>query len=1273
MTASLIDTRGFLWDFTNYGTVSNGTSDAFDGAANLTIGDGVRSQSFSPHISYLENGDREHVVPGYTPILDVAVVRKGYVPSSGAAYARFTEFLTNTTSSTITRTLTLSTNLGSDGSTRILSTSSGDTTFSTGDNWIVTDDATSGGGDPAVLHLFSINGAALRPSNVSLSGDNLTYSFNVTLRPGETKAFVHFMAQSHDLSQLTSIATALTSNISAHLATAMTSAEVSQVANVASIYSSSVSVSALPSQYSDLELIGGAPIFGVGNGYANTIYGNNAANLLKGVGGNDTLYGRGGDDRLYGGVGNDTLDGGPGDDVLAGEAGFDTASYGSATAGVSVSLDIAGWQDTVGAGIDLLSSIENLSGSRFDDRLTGNGNANTLTGASGNDTLIGGGGADTLVGGSGNDTASYENARAGVRASLTSPGINTNDARGDVYSSIENLAGSAHADTLTGNALANTLRGLGGDDVLSGAGGNDRLLGGYGKDKLFGGDGNDELHGDVGSGLVTTSATTTIPSTGEQLSVSLTLPDASSSSAVPVTGFVSRTPITSTQFNIAFVIDVSGSTADTFSGDVTIGDRNGDGVFNTILDAEIAAFEALLAGITAQIGAENLNIAVIPFESNALIDYSGNAAYDSNGNGVSNVVESLRSLDELGGTDFEAGLQQTINFFNRTTEGQNLVFFLSDGGNNEGGTITDEVSSLISKNGIAATVKSFGVGRYAVERDLDLVDDGLSNNSVDIVLDPSDLSSVLIDPGISKSDVRSVELFVNGTLTTTLTGNQLTATPLGLRFSFSTVLHGLTIGADDIVTVRVTASDPANTSVTSSQIVEEARFFDSADLVFGGNGDDLIWGGGGDDQLYGDAGNDFMSGEAGNDWIDGGAGADRMDGGLGNDTFIVDNAGDRVNENLSEGVDTVRASVSHALSAYVENLILTGSANLVGWGTHLNNKMYGNNGANILKAFGGNDILDGRAGADTMEGGTGNDTYIVDNLGDRVVEQWGQGVDAIRSSVSYALPDNVETLVLTGAARISGWGTDFSNKLVGNSAANTLKAFDGDDILNGGGGADTMYGGADNDVYVVDNTGDRVIELRGEGLDVVQSSISYVLANFVENLTLTGTAAINGWGNHLDNFLLGNGAANSLSGGGGNDTLNGGAGDDRLYGGAGDDRMFGGIGADKLFGEAGKDTFIFRSIADSTVGLAGRDTIAGFDGAGGDRIDLTGIDANVNLGGDQAFNFIGTQNFTHHAGELRYYKNSSGSFVLADVNGDGGADFSIHLSQVTLLKDYFLL
>lgn len=173
---------------------------------------------------------------------------------------------------------------------------------------------------------------------------------------------------------------------------------------------------------------------------------------------------------------------------------------------------------------------------------------------------------------------------------------------------------------------------------------------------------------------------------------------------------------------------------------------------------------------------------------------------------------------------------------------------------------------------------------------------------------------------------------------------------------------------------------------------------------------------------------------------------------------------------------------------------------------------------------------------------------MVDHAGDSVVELQDQGVDIVRFWVDYTLGANVENLTLLGNVAIAGTGNDLDNILIGNAANNTLIGGAGNDTLNGGLGADAMSGGAGDDSYVVENTGDVVTENANQGVDLVRSSVDFTLGANVENLTLFGTASVNGTGNALDNTLVGNAADNVLTGGLGNDSLNGGEGAERPRG-----------------------------------------------------------------------------------------------------------------------------
>ena len=309
----------------------------------------------------------------------------------------------------------------------------------------------------------------------------------------------------------------------------------------------------------------------------------------------------------------------------------------------------------------------------------------------------------------------------------------------------------------------------------------------------------------------------------------------------------------------------------------------------------------------------------------------------------------------------------------------------------------------------------------------------------------------------------------------------------------------------------------------------------------------------------------------------------------------------------------------------------------------------------ICWRVGRGDALNGRGGADVMIGGRDSDLYWVDNAGDLVAEFAGQGVeDEVNSSIDYTLTANVENLHLIwgASAALNGTGNGLDNEITGNDLDNTLSGAGGNDTLDGSYGSDTLIGGRNDDTYWV-GAGDVVTELAGEGTDLVLATVDYTLGPNVENLQLIfSAAALVGTGNELNNTIRGHEFNNTLSGCGG------------------DDRLIGNQGADTMSGGSGADTFVFASVAhtfDPRTML--RDDIIDFSHAEGDRIDVSAIDANSLLAGDQAFSFIGSGAFTGMAGQLRF----AGGFVQGDLNGDATADFMIHANALSLAAGDFVL
>jgi serralysin len=282
-----------------------------------------------------------------------------------------------------------------------------------------------------------------------------------------------------------------------------------------------------------------------------------------------------------------------------------------------------------------------------------------------------------------------------------------------------------------------------------------------------------------------------------------------------------------------------------------------------------------------------------------------------------------------------------------------------------------------------------------------------------------------------------------------------------------------------------------------------------------------------------------------------------------------------------------------------------------------------------------------------------------------------------RNNLGIARGTVIENAI-SGSGNDTMSGNSANNALTGGAGSDRLSGGAGNDRLNGGTGNDTMLGGSGNDSYVVNTSGDRVFETTSTtgttnagGVDRVQSAVSfdidaYAGVRFVENLTLTGTAAINGDGNRLANILTGNTGNNLLNGDNGNDTLYGVNGRDRLVGGNGNDVLLGGTGNDTLAGGSNADAFVFNSAN------SGRDLITDFNqlnggGEEGDVLRFQGLEVGT-------FVYRGSQGFT--GGSNNSEARVSGNQVLIDTNGDGVTDISIVLTGLTsasqLTADDFL-
>ena len=381
------------------------------------------------------------------------------------------------------------------------------------------------------------------------------------------------------------------------------------------------------------------------------------------------------------------------------------------------------------------------------------------------------------------------------------------------------------------------------------------------------------------------------------------------------------------------------------------------------------------------------------------------------------------------------------------------------------------------------------------------------------------------------------------------------------------------------------------------------------DIIDVGNGANTVTAGGGANSIIGGSGADTFTALDGGNFMDAGNGANTVTSGNGNDTIISGTATD------------------------------------------------------TIVAGGGMDTITVRGGADSVSAGAQDDRLIVNyeavitNVtgtlsGSLAAGYTGHFADQAGNRVNFSQVESFSITSGSGADSIAtGAGDD---RITGGADADTLSGLVGDDTLDGGTGTDRLMGGAGNDIYILATSGDTVVEASGAGTDRVNAGYSYTLGANLEKLILTGTAAINGTGNALNNHLTGNAAANILDGLGGNDTISGGSGNDVLNGGAGTDRLVGGAGA---------DDFVFLAASDSGPSSSTRDVIADGFARGVDDIVVSNIDANAGVAGNQAFAIDTNGSFSQ--GEIRQTVLSGGVLVTFNTDSDSAAEMAILIQGLT--------
>ena len=767
-----------------------------------------------------------------------------------------------------------------------------------------------------------------------------------------------------------------------------------------------------------------------------------------------------------------------------------------------------------------------IVGSTLADTIIGSSMRDSIAGLAGNDTLNGGAGADSMVGGPGNDTYVVEN-EGDVVTELANEGIDLVMASLSftLGENVENLLlTGAEAINGTGNALNNSIIGNSAANMLSGGDGNDTLNGAGGADTMIGAQGNDiyvvDNAGDLvvenlneGSDIVLSSVTYTMSSNIETLILT-------GSGAINGTGNAGDNML----YGNAAANTLSGGAGnDTLKGgagaDTMIGGLGNDNY--DIDNASDSVIEYLSEGIEEV----NASISFTLGENVENLTLKGFAAINGTGNSLDNSITGNSAANTLFGGAGDDTLNGAAGADSMT------------GGDGNDSFLVDNIGDIVIEN---------------LNEGIDLIFSSLtwilSDNVENLILTGSvaiDGSGNTLDNMLTGNS--AANMLFGGAGDDTLNGGAGADSMAGGEGNDSYFVDNV---LDRVIEALNEGSDlvTASVSFTLEENVENLTLSGLAAINGTGNAQNNL--------LYGNSAANTLFGGDGNDTLNGAAGVDTMIGGQGNDTYVVDNSGDSIIENLNEGTDIVQSSVTYTLDANIENLTLTGLASINGTGNALNNFLYGNIAANTLSGGDGNDLLNGGAGADTLVGGQGNDIYVIENAGDSVVENLNEGRDVVESSFTYTLGSNVENLIMTGSAAINGTGNALNNSITGNSAANMLFGGAGDDTLNGGAGVDTMIGGPGSDSYVVDNVLDSVVEALNEGSDLVTASFSFTLGENVENLTLSGSTAINGTGNGLNNSITGNSAANKLTGGDGNDTLNGGAGADTMNGGAGDDAYY---------------------------------------------------------------------------------------------------------------------
>ncbi len=623
--------------------------------------------------------------------------------------------------------------------------------------------------------------------------------------------------------------------------------------------------------------------------------GGNGNDVLTGTSGNDTLSGNGGNDTLNGGLGTDTLDGG---------TGTDTASYAGLVSGVTVSLAIAGAQNTGGGGIDTLISIENLTGTDHGDMLVGNSSANLLDGGEGNDVLDGGSGADTLNGGNGSDTASYLFAGSAVTVNLTTQGSaqNTGGGGNDTLIAVENLNGSAFNDTLTGNS---------GGNVLNGDAGNDTLDGGLGNDTLIGGTGTGDTASYANAGA----------------SVTASLASASATGGAGDDTFDGIENLTGSGFIDFLTGDGAANILRGGAGDdVLDGGEGNDTLDGGVGSNDRAVFSAALSVVTVNLALTTAQVTGMGTDTLTNIEQAVGSSFADTltGSGSANSLWGGAGADVLNGA------------------GGNDVLYGEDGGDTidggaggdtlDGGSGTDRLTyasataAVTASLALTAAQNTGGAGIDTVSGFENLTGSGFN----DILGGDSQAND--ISGGAGNDTIEG------GAGDDSLDGGAGT----GDTASYASAATAVTINLG-----LAGAQDTIGAGIDTLAGFENLTGSGYNDILTGNAGANVLNGGNGDDTLSGDAGNDTLN------------------GGAGTDSASYTSATAAVTVSLA--VTSAQATGGAGSDTLIGIEYLIGSAfNDVLTGSSVANRLTGGDGADRITGLAGADVLFGGAGADTF-------------------------------------------------------------------------------------------------------------------------------------------------------------------------------------------------------------------------------------------------------------------------------------------------------------------